>query len=123
MPLTHRETARLDRRLIAALTDACETAKTEIPGFDWLTHTVDYSAFPQSLRVIWVFDSRASKEHALSTGADTRMRELTAAALNDADVHGAPMGRCVHVDSEEECRLRHDGDWRVRLAKVHTAKV
>ena len=123
MPLTHRETARLDRCLIAALTDACETAKTEIPSFDWLTHTVDYNAFPQSLRVIWVFDSRASKEHALSTGADTRMRELTAAALNDADVRGAPMERCVHFDSEEECRLRHDGDWRVRLAKVHTAKV
>ncbi|MCS3511261.1 hypothetical protein [Pseudomonas grimontii] len=123
MPLTNRETARLERRLIATLIDACETAKTEIPGFDWLTHTVDYTTFPQSLRVIWVFDSRASKEHALSTGADQRMRELTAAALHDADVHGASMERCVHFDSEEECRLRHDGDWRLRLAKVHTTKV
>jgi hypothetical protein len=38
----------IERRLIATLTDACETAKTEIPGFDWLTHTVDYTAFPKA---------------------------------------------------------------------------
>ena len=120
MPSTSRDDARIERRLIATLTEACETAKTEIPGFAWLTHTVDYRAFPQSLRVIWIFDSRASQEHALSTGADKRMRELTAAALNDAGVHVPHMSRCVSFDSEEECRLRQGGDWRLRLAKVHT---
>nr|WP_225917594.1 MULTISPECIES: hypothetical protein [Pseudomonas] len=67
--------------------------------------------------MIWIFDSRASQEHALSTGADKRRRELTAVALNDAGVH---MARCVSFDFEEECRLRHGGDWRLRLAKVHT---
>lgn len=54
MPPASRDHARIERRLIAALTDACEIAKTEMPGFEWLTHTVDYHAFPQSLRVIWV---------------------------------------------------------------------
>ena len=120
MPSTSRDDARIERRLIATLTEACETAKTEIPGFAWLTHTVNYRAFPQSLRVIWIFDSRASQDHALSTGADKRMRELTVAALNDAGVHVPHMARCVSFDSEEECRLRHGGDWRLRLAKVHT---
>lgn len=115
MPLTHRETARLDRCLIAALTDACETAKTEIPGFDWLTHTVDYAAFPQSLRVTWVFDTRANKDHALATGADQRMRELTAAALQDAEVAPVNMDRCVRFDSEQDCTAQHGGDWRRRL--------
>ncbi|YCI88290.1 hypothetical protein M1D99_11020 [Pseudomonas sp. R3-41] len=70
--------------------------------------------------MIWIFDSRASQEHALSTGADKRMRELTAVALNDVGVHVPHMARCVSFDSEEECRLRHGGDWRLRLAKVHT---
>ena len=88
MPPASRDHARIERRLIAALTDACEIAKAEITGFEWLTHTVDYRAFPQSLRVIWVFDSVASKAHALATGADARMRELTTAALDDVDVQG-----------------------------------
>ena len=52
MPPTKRDSARIERRLVATLTDACETAKAEIRGFEWLTHTVDYTAFPQSLRVI-----------------------------------------------------------------------
>ncbi|MGN8103864.1 hypothetical protein [uncultured Pseudomonas sp.] len=118
MPPASRDHARIERRLIAALTDACEIAKVEIPGFDWLTHTVDYHAFPQSLRVIWVFDSVASKAHALATGADARMRELTTAALDDADVHVPNIARCVSFDSEEECHLRHGGDWRRRLATL-----
>lgn len=117
MPPTPRDNARLERRLVATLTDACETAKAEIPGFDWLTHTVDYAAFPQSLRVTWVFDTRANKDHALSTGADQRMRELTAAALHAAEVAPVPMERCVRFDSEEECLAQQGGDWRRRLAR------
>ena len=116
MPLTKRETARLERRLVATLTEACETAKAEIPGFEWLTHTVDYTAFPQSLRVIWVFDTRANKDLALANGADKRMRELTAAALQDAEVDSVEIERCVRFDCEEACNLQHSGDWRARLA-------
>ncbi|MBI6563179.1 hypothetical protein YA0745_23985 [Pseudomonas synxantha] len=118
MPPVSRDHARIERRLIATLTEACEIAKAEIPGFDWLTHTVDYRAFPQSLRVTWVFDSRASKEHALSTGADARMRELTAAALDAAGVQVTHMARCVSFDSEEECHHQHGGDWSRRLANM-----
>lgn len=36
-------------------------------------------------------------------GADARMRKLTAAALNDADVQVTHMARCVRFDSEEQC--------------------
>jgi hypothetical protein len=118
MPLTKRDSARLERRLIATLTEACETAKAEIPGFDWLTHTVDYAAFPHSLRVVWVFDTRASKELALANGQDQRMRELTAAALSDAEVDTVRLDRCVRFDSEEECHLQHGGDWALRLRKA-----
>ncbi|MGU0799789.1 hypothetical protein ACSETL_32560, partial [Pseudomonas aeruginosa] len=57
MPSSKRDHARIERRLIASLTDACEAAKAEIVGFDWLTHEANYQAFPQSLRVIWVGDS------------------------------------------------------------------
>lgn len=116
MPPTKRDTARLERRLVATLTDACETAKAEIPGFEWLTHTVDYAVFPQSLRVIWVFDTRANKELALANSADQRMRELTAAALQDAEVASVNIERCVRFDSEEACNTQHGGDWRARLA-------
>ncbi|WP_248749252.1 hypothetical protein [Pseudomonas sp. MWU15-20650] len=122
MSSTQRDNARLERRLITTLTDACETAKAEIPGFDWLTHTVDYAAFAQSLRVTWVFDTRANKDHALASGAGQRMEELTAAALCDADVAPVNMERCIRFDSEEACNAQHGGDWRRRLAGVSAAQ-
>ena len=117
MTSSKRDHARIERRLIARLTEACETAKCEINGFAWLTHTVDYTAFPQSLRVTWISDTRASKDAALSTGADQRMRELTAAALHEADIPPLPINRYVHFDCEEDCQRQHGGDWRVRLAR------
>ena len=121
MTSSNRDNARIERRLVATLTDACETAKSEIPGFEWLTHTVDYAAFTQSLRVTWVFDTRASQDHALASGFDQRMRELTGAALQQAGVPAVQLDRCVHVDSEQACQSQHGGDWRVRLARGASA--
>lgn len=34
MALSKREIAGIERQLVAALTEACETAKAEIPGFE-----------------------------------------------------------------------------------------
>ncbi|WP_431037482.1 hypothetical protein [Pseudomonas yamanorum] len=122
MSSTKRDSARIERRLVATLTEACEIAKAEITGFDWLTHEVDYQAFAQSLVVIWVFDTRANRELALSTGLDLRMRELTATALEDAGVDLPSSDRYVRFDSEEECHLQHGGNWRLRLAKLYAVK-
>ncbi len=117
MALSKRDSTRIERALVASLTDACETAKAEIPGFEWLTHTVNYANFPQSLIITWVFDTRANKDHALATGLDARLRELTATALHDAEIPPVSLQRCVHFDSEEACHTQHGGNWRLRLTR------
>ena len=121
MSSSKRDKSRVERRLAATLTEACETAAAEIHGFEWLTHAVDPAQFQQSLRVIWVFDTEESKDRAISVGQDARMRELTSLALKRIDVGSQNLVRCVRFDSEEAC-LRHDGgDWRTRLARIHCA--
>lgn len=117
MASSKREQAHIERLLVATLTEACETAKAEIVGFDWLTHEVDYSDFPSSLRVIWVFDTQANKEQALVSGQGERMVELTAIALKDADVLVSPVSAHVHFDSEEQCQRANGGNWQQRLAR------
>jgi hypothetical protein len=119
MSSSKRENARIERQLAVALTEACEVAKAEIPGFEWLTHEVNHAQFQQSLRVIWVFDSQASKTRAVSAGQNKRMCELTAAALNDVGIGLQAVDRCVRLDSEEECDLQDGGDWRRRLARIY----
>lgn len=48
---------KVNNKIIKTLTGVCDTALNQFVGFQWLTHLVDYSAFPKSLRVICVFDS------------------------------------------------------------------
>jgi len=116
MPAGKRELARIERRLIATLTDACETAKAEIQGFTWLTHTADLNAFEATLKVIWVFDTEADK-HLAFTQAKARIFELTTTALREADIDFSPSERNVGFDSEQACMRSHGGNWRERLAR------
>lgn len=117
MPQGKRELARIERRLITTLTAACETAKTEIKGFSWLTHTADLTALSGTLKVIWVFETLADKTHALAN-AKARIFELTAIALNEADIDLSLSDNHVHFDSEEECERAHRGNWHKRLART-----
>ncbi|WP_296311988.1 hypothetical protein [Pseudomonas sp.] len=106
MPPGKRELARIERRLIATLTEACETAKSEIKGFTWLTHTADLNALADTLKVIWVFETRADKQRA-QLEAKARIFELTAIALNEACIDLKLSDRNVRLDSEEECQRAH----------------
>jgi hypothetical protein len=114
MPSGKRELARIERRLIRTLTDACEAAKGEIEGFVWLTHTGDVGAGAESLTVTWVFDTLADRQRA-ELEAKTRIFQLTGMALDEANIDFSPCDRNVRFDSEEECQRAHAGDWKSRL--------
>lgn len=116
MPPGKRELARIERRLIATLTEACETAKAEIKGFVWLTHTADLNALTDTLKVTWVFETLADKKLA-QANAKARIFELTGNALFEADIDVKPSDQTVRFDSEEECQRTHGGNWQKRLAQ------
>lgn len=86
MASSKRTYAGIERELIRTLTDACETAKSEIVGFQWLTHDVNYERFPESLIVTWVFDSEANKARALASADKARMLALTLAAFEEVGI-------------------------------------
>ncbi|WP_047528765.1 hypothetical protein [Pseudomonas sp. 11/12A] len=122
MLLSKREQVQIERRLITTLTNACETAKSEIVGFSWLTHEVDYALFPSSLMVVWVFDTLSSRNQALACGQDKRMLELTTKALLAAGIHISQVLAHLHFDSEEQCRRANAGNWQQRLARKRFAR-
>ena len=122
MGLSKRDQAHIERRLVATLTEACETAKAQIVGFVWLTHEVDYAEFPASLRIVWVFDTEAHKNQALAAGQGECMVELTAIALDEADVLLSPVAAHVQFDSEEQCQRANAGNWPQRLARKRSTR-
>ncbi|MBW8354980.1 MAG: hypothetical protein K0M54_14250 [Pseudomonas sp.] len=122
MPLNKRQQAAMERLLAVTLTEACESAKAQIEGFAWLTHEADYAAFPSSLVVVWVFDTQAHKERALDAGQGPLMIELTARALNEAQVCLDSLAAHVFFDSEEQCRRGNAGDWAQRLKRLRPGR-
>lgn len=86
MAASKRKYAGIERELIRTLTEACETAKSQIVGFQWLTHDVNYERFPESLIVTWMFDSEASKARALASADKARVLELTLAAFEEVGI-------------------------------------
>lgn len=122
MSLTKREQSRIERTLAATLTDACEAAKAEIVGFQWLTHDVDYQRFPASLRVIWVFASQAEQDAAIAKGQERLMQQLTAAALQAAEIALDNPAAHVRLDNEQQCLRADGGNWQQRLTRQRSGK-
>lgn len=104
MPSPKRKYSSIERELIRTLTLACETAKSEIVGFQWLTHDVDYERFPQSLRVIWMFDSEASRARALASPDKARMLALTQAAFDEVGISVSSIAEHVAFSVEQPAR-------------------
>lgn len=104
MASSKRKYSGIERELIRALTCACETAKAEIVGFQWLTHEVDYQQFPQSLVVTWMFDSEANRARALASSDAARMRELTQVAFEEVGISVADIAAHIVFSVEQPAR-------------------
>ncbi|TBW49373.1 hypothetical protein EZI54_19805 [Marinobacter halodurans] len=113
--MSKRDHGRVERRLIAALTRACEDAKPLLPGFTWLTHEVDYQRFPERLMITWVFDTDANLARALKSDDWPWIHDLTAEALADAGIAVDDITCHVDLDSEQACQRTHAGNWERRL--------
>lgn len=110
---------KLDSQVIKALTIACEAAKQQVKGFEWLTHTADYANFPSSLVVRCVFDREANLVAAKQNSQDQLFAKLIHAELLRAGVLLKTPKRHVIFDTEEACMRDHDGSWKQRLKNVH----
>lgn len=108
---------KLDDNVIKALTQACETFKQWNCGFDWLTHTARYNAFPGSLMITCVFELDAEVAQAEDTDTARKMRQVIQANLLKVGVKVKDIRRHVRLDSEESCLRDDDGNWQQRLSR------
>lgn len=113
--MTDSQRKYLENELNTALGRACEAAREEIPGFQWVTHVVDFSDVNGSIQVVWVFDSNRHLAEALRAGYDAYLGHLTREALAAAGISVDDVDHHVDFDSEEECARVHGGDWKLRL--------
>jgi hypothetical protein len=106
---------KLDNNVVRALTHVCESAKTKVPGFEWLTHRADYANFPASLVVTCVFANQSAVDDARQQELDIYLRKLIQGSLLRVGVVLKDARRNMVLDNEESCLAEHQGDWARRL--------
>lgn len=67
---------KLDNQIRKLLTDICEDEMKSIAGFQWLTHVVNYSNFPQSLKVIFMFETKANANEFVASNHHSKLQKL-----------------------------------------------
>ncbi|BBB29497.1 Fis family transcriptional regulator [Neptunomonas japonica] len=84
-----------------ALTNVCDVALDEVPGFQWITHFVNYDNLPGSLIVVCVFATKSELSSALSAHHDDFLRTLITSKLRAANIQCKNSQQFVRFDSEE----------------------
>jgi hypothetical protein len=106
---------KIDNQLRTVLTDVCEVALKEIDGFLWLTHWVNYSDFPKSLKVVCVFDTNENLSSFMSQESRADLSTLIQAKLLGVNVKLKNMTDHILYDTEQNVEREHHGKWAGRL--------
>ena len=102
MALTmNKNEKNLDKAIVKALSDICETLKLRYDSFAWLTHFVNYNQYPQSLKIVFVFESNHALKKAKSEGLFKDIFELTESRLKRKSITIKHIDKAVFFDTEE----------------------
>ena len=107
----NRNQKKIESAIVKALNDVCETLKDKYSGFSWLTHFVDYSNFPQSLKIVFVFDTKSSLEKAKNEALFKTIFALTESHLKRESVTIKRIDKTVFFDTEEMGADFDDSNW------------
>jgi len=92
---------KLENAIVKALNDICEELKDKYIGFSWLTHFVDYDNYPQSLKIVFVFDNNHSLNKARNESFFKDIFELTESRLKRESITVKRIDKAVFFDTEE----------------------
>lgn len=103
-----------DRAVIAALTEVCDEALARVPGFQWITHFVNYGDFPASLIVVSVFETDDQLAAARAQHLDGWLQQLIQDKLAAIKVQISPKRQQIRFDTEQACQRNNNGNWQER---------
>jgi len=111
---------KLDHQIRLLLTDVCEAALKKVEGFQWLTHLVNFSDFPSSLKVVCIFDTNDNLKNYITSDSNPILSTLVQKKFQNTGIGIKNISRHISYDTEENCTKQHAGNWAVRLAQVNT---
>ncbi len=102
---------KIEKTIVNVLTNICDLGHSEWEGFEWITHFVSYSNFPDSLYIICVFDTTQNTDNANKTS----IRKAIVNALKHHDITIKNSNQRIVFDNEVDCLIEHSGEWQQRF--------
>lgn len=77
---------KIENKIRGVLTEVCENTLKSYEGFLWVTHTVNFSSFPQSLKIVCVFKTNQDRANFLAGEAQKHVSKTIQQAFNQVGV-------------------------------------
>jgi hypothetical protein len=75
-----------ENKLRIALTEVCEFGLEYVPDYHWISHSVNYSIFPDSLKITCAFSSLSAIDNFTDSECETVFKKLIQEKLAIAGV-------------------------------------
>ncbi len=92
---------KIENQLRIVLTDICETTLKNFNGFEWLAHNVNYSHFPNSLKVICVFDTNDNLSRFIKSNSCRELGTLVQKKFFSIGINLKNITHHISYDTEE----------------------
>lgn len=106
---------KIENQIRDVLTDVCEDTLKGYDGFLWVTHTVNFSSFPQSLKIVCVFDTNQDRTNFLEGEGHKEVSMTIQKAFSQVGIALKNSDKHISYDTQENCDRDHQGKWNKRL--------
>ncbi|WP_112479071.1 Fis family transcriptional regulator [Vibrio variabilis] len=90
---------KIDKLIREVLTEVCEETLKSYEGFLWVTHTVKFPSFPQSLQIICVFESNQDRANFLMSDGQQHVSSAIQIAFNRVGVQIKNVSRQISYET------------------------
>ena len=106
---------KIENQIRDVLTDVCEDTLKSYDGFLWVTHTVNFSSFPQSLKIVCVFNTNQDRANFSESNGQQQVSAVVQNAFNQVGIKLKNADKHISYDTQENCDRDHQGKWNLRL--------
>ncbi|WP_122032294.1 Fis family transcriptional regulator [Aliivibrio sp. EL58] len=96
---------KIENQIRYVLTEVCEDTLKGYDGFLWVTHTVKFSSFPESLKIVCVFETNQDRANFLMGEDQLHVSTTIQKAFNKAGVQLKNVDKHISYDTKEN----HEG--------------
>lgn len=91
---------KIENKIREVLTEVCEETLKGYDGFLWVTHTVNFSSFPQSLKIVCIFETDQDKASFLEGEGPQHVSKTIQKAFNKVGIQLNSVDKQICYDTQ-----------------------